>query len=216
MRRLGKDFVNKAVVSIDEGRMLGRIQDLLMDPQLEQVTGLLMGSQGLIKRKALFIPRDAVVVLGVDAVLVKGSNVITDDQVLPAAKAWMRRDKLAGREVDTPGGTRLGVLGDVVVDDDGTISAFALSRVHVEGPLAESRLVEREAVIDTGQEDGRMTADLTALEQSLTAGPVAEEPVAIIDPFADLPPGAVITDPLVVDVPESAAAEPPADPKKAS
>jgi uncharacterized protein YrrD len=201
MRRLGKDFVNKAVVSMDEGRMLGRIQDLYLDPELGRVLGLYMGSEGLFKRKSLLIPREAVVVLGVDAVLVQRSDVITDDQALPEAKTWFRRDKLAGRDVDTPGGTKLGVIGDVVVEEDGAVSAFALSRVYVEGPLAESRLVDRSAVIDTGQEDGRMNVDLTALEHSLNAPaePTADSPTA--DPFTTvLPPGATLSDPIQVEV----------------
>jgi uncharacterized protein YrrD len=203
MRRLGKDFVNKAVVSMDEGRMLGRIQDLYLDPQLDRVLGLYMGSEGLFKRKSLLIPREAVVVLGVDAVLVQQSDVITDDQALPEAKTWFRRDKLAGRDVDTPGGTKLGVIGDVVVEDDGAVSAFALSRVYVEGPLAESRLVDRSAVIDTGQEDGRMNVDLTALEHSLNAPaePTTAPPTA--DPFTTvLPSGATLGDPIQVEVQE--------------
>lgn len=202
MRRLGKDFVNKAVISLDEGRLLGRIQDLYLDSQLTSVNGLYMGSQGLIKRKSLVIPRDAIVVLGVDAVLVKSGDVITDDQVVPEAKGWFRRDKLSGREVDTPGGTKLGVVGDVVVEDDGTISAFALSRVHVEGPLAESRLISRQAVIDTGYEDGHMNADLSALEQGLPEVTLPEETPATADPFDSLPPGAIVTDPIQVDVTE--------------
>lgn len=197
MRRLGKDFVNKAVLSMDEGRMLGRIQDLYLDAPLERVLGLYMGSEGVFKRKSLLIPRSAIAVMGVDAVLVNTSDVFTDDQALPDAKAWFRRDKLIGREVDTPGGTRLGLIGDVVVEDNGAISAFALSKVYVEGPLAESRLVERIAVIDTGQEDGRMNVDLSILEQSIV-GPVAGTPAA--DPLADLPPGAIVSDPLQVEV----------------
>ncbi len=95
MRRLGKDFDNKAVVSLDEGRMIGRIQDIYLDPQLTTVIGLYMGSEGLFKRKALLIPRDAVVVLGVDAVLVRDGEVITDDQAMAEAKGWFRRDKLS-------------------------------------------------------------------------------------------------------------------------
>lgn len=201
MRRLGKDFVNKAVLSMDEGRMLGRIQDLYLDATLERVLGLYMGSEGLFKRKSLLIPREAVVVLGIDAVLVSSSDVFTDDQALPAAKEWFRRDKLVGREVDTPGGTRLGLVGDVVVEDNGAISAFALSKVYVEGPLAESRLVERTTVIDTGQEDGRMNVDLTALEQGLT-GQTPVTAATADNPFADLdlPPGAIAGDPLQVEV----------------
>ncbi|MEZ4515418.1 MAG: PRC-barrel domain-containing protein [Chloroflexota bacterium] len=200
MGRLGKDLVNKAVVSLDEGRVLGRVQDVFLDPKLESLTGLVMGSQGLLKRKVLLIPRDAIAVLGVDAILVKNGDAVTDDQALPEAKSWLRREKLSGREVDTPGGTKLGTVGDVVLEDDGSVSAFALSRVYVEGPLSESRVVDRRAVVDIGQEDERMTADLTILEKGLTGVTMPEASSPTADILDDLPAGAILSDPVQVEV----------------
>lgn len=192
--RLGKDLINKPIYSIDEGKLLGKVQDLYLDTTYEVVLGLYLGSQGLVRRKSELIRSGDVVVFGADAVLVRNSGVITDDGALPAAKGWARREKLAGREADTPGGTRLGVIGDVIVDPSGRITGFAMSRTYVEGPLAEKRVISRSVIIDTGQEDGRMTVDLAKLEASLLdaeAVPLAVEtvgdiPVAKIDE-SDLP-----------------------------
>ncbi len=192
--RLGKDFINKPIYSVDEGKLLGKVQDLYIDTSFEVVLGLYLGSQGLVRRKAELIRAGDVVVFGADAILVRDGNVITDDSALPAAKSWLRREKLMGREADTPGGTRLGMIGDVIIDPVGHITGFALSRAYVEGPLAEKRVISRSVVIDTGQEDGRMTVDLAKLEASLLdaeAVPLAVEalediPVAKID-AADLP-----------------------------
>ncbi len=144
-----------------------------------------------MRRKAELIRSGDVVVFGTDAVLVRGNDVITDDSAMPEAKSWARREKLIGREADTPGGTRLGVIGDVIVDPTGRITGFALSRAYVEGPLAEKRVISRSVIIDTGQEDGRMTVDLAKLEASLLdaeAVPLAVEtlkdiPVTVIDDF---------------------------------
>ncbi len=192
--RLGKDFINKPIYSIDEGKLLGKVQDIYIDTSFEVVLGLYLGSQGLVRRKAELIRAGDVVVFGADAILVRDGSVITDDGALPAAKTWLRREKLAGREADTPGGTRLGMIGDVIVAPDGRITGFALSKAYVEGPLAEKRVISRSVVLDTGQEDGRMTVDLAKLEASLLdaeAVPLAVEtlddiPVAKID-AADLP-----------------------------
>ncbi len=196
--RLGKDLINKPIYSIDEGKLLGKVQDIYVDSNFEVVLGLFLGSQGLVRRKAELIRAGDVVVLGTDAVLVRSGDVLTDDHVLPAAKGWFRRDKLAGREADTPGGTRLGVIGDVIIDKAGSITGFALSRAYVEGPLAEKRVISRSVIIDTGQEDGRMTVDLARLEASLLdaeAVPMAVETVADIpmtkieaDKLPDEPP----------------------------
>ena len=181
--RLGKDLINKPIYSVDEGKLLGKVQDLYLDTTYEVVLGLYVGSQGLVRRKSELIRSGDVVVFGTDAVLVRSNDVITDDSVLPAAKGWARREKLMGREADTPGGTRLGVIGDVIVDPSGRITGFALSRTYVEGPLAEKRVISRSVIIDTGQEDGRMTVDLAKLEASLLdaeAIPLAVETVGDI------------------------------------
>ena len=192
--RLGKDLINKPIYSIDEGKLLGKVQDLYVDTNYEAVLGLYLGSQGLVRRKADLIRAGDVVVFGADAILVRDGNAITDDGALPAAKGWLRREKLAGREADTPGGTRLGVIGDVIIDATGRITGFALSKAYVEGPLAEKRVISRSVVLDTGQEDGRMTVDLAKLEASLLdaeAVPLAVEtvgdiPIAKIE-ASDLP-----------------------------
>ncbi len=196
--RLGKDFINKPIYSIDQGKLLGKVQDLYLDTTFDVVLGLFIGSQGLVRRKAELIRAGDVVVFGTDAILVRGGDVVTDDSVLQAAKGWARRDKLIGREADTPGGTRLGVIGDVIIDANARVTGFALSRAYVEGPLSEKRVISRSVVIDTGQEDGRMTVDLAKLEASLidaVAVPLAVEsvddiPIAIEpeEGIADLPP----------------------------
>ncbi len=165
--RLGKDLINKPIYTLDEGRLLGKVQDLYVDDALEVVLGIYLGAQGLVRRRSQLIRSGDVSVFGTDAILVKNADVITDDSVLEAAKAWLRRDKLAGRDVDTPGGTRLGQLGDVIVDATGRITAFAMWKVFVEGPLADKRVIDRGAVLDTGQVDGRMTVDLARLEAAL-------------------------------------------------
>ena len=165
--RLGKDLINKPIYTLDEGKLLGKVQDLYVDDALEVILGIYLGAQGLVRRRSQLIRSGDVSVFGADAILVKNADVVTDDNDLAAAKEWLRRDKLAGRDVDTPGGTRLGQLGDVVIDGSGRITAFAMWKVFVEGPLADKRVIDRSAVLDTGQVDGRMTVDLSRLEAAL-------------------------------------------------
>ena len=174
--RLGKDLINKPIYTLDEGKLLGKVQDLYVDDALEVILGIYLGAQGLVRRRSQLIRSGDVSVFGADAILVKNADVVTDDNDLAAAKEWLRRDKLAGRDVDTPGGTRLGQLGDVVVDAAGRITGFAMWKVFVEGPLADKRVIDRSAVLDTGQVDGRMTVDLSRLEAALiNAAPLPPE-----------------------------------------
>ncbi len=168
--REGKALVGKPVYSVDEGRQVGKVKDLYLDSGLNRVVGIHLGTEGLLRRKAVLIPGDDVVVLGVDAVLVKRSGSVTDGDSYVPSKEWLRRDKLDGREVDTPGGTKLGTIGDIIIDGTGNITGFTLGRAFVEGPLGEKRTVDRSVVLDLGQEDGIMTIDLPTLEAMLLGG----------------------------------------------
>lgn len=172
--RSGKDLLNKPIYSLDEGRLLGRVQDLYLDEDLRAIMGIFLGSQGLIKRKSALISRRHIVLFGIDIVLVANSEAVTDDRSTPEAKEWLTRQQLLEREVDTPGGTKLGRIGDVVLDENGRITSFRLSRVFVEGPLAAKQEIGRGVVLDTGAEDGRMTVNLNALELQLAGEPYIE------------------------------------------
>ncbi|MFQ5436868.1 MAG: PRC-barrel domain-containing protein [Anaerolineae bacterium] len=163
--RLGKDLTGKPIISINDGRHLGNVKDLYVNNDLYWLTGIHVGQEGLLKRKALVIHRDHVVVFGIDAILVKNADVITNAKELVESIDWQRLDKLRGRDVDTPGGTKVGTIGDIVLGEEGHISGFSLSKIFVEGPIAEKGFIHREALIDTGQNDGKMTIDLPKVEQ---------------------------------------------------
>jgi hypothetical protein len=78
---------------------------------------------------------------------------------------WLRLEKLRGREVDTPGGTKVGIIGDITLGEQGQITGFSLSRAFVEGPIAAKGMIPRDALIDVGHQDGAMTIDLQKVEQ---------------------------------------------------
>ncbi|MBP8000031.1 MAG: PRC-barrel domain-containing protein [Chloroflexi bacterium] len=166
--RFGKDIIGKPVISINEGRHIGEVKDLYLNKELSQVMGLHLGREGLLKRKDLIIPLPNVKVMGIDAILVNRSDVVTDSNEYSDAESWIKVGDLKGRQVDTPGGTRVALVGDVLVGDSAEVEGFAFSRVYVEGPIAEKRLIMRSAVLDTGNEDGAMTIDISKAEQ----GPV--------------------------------------------
>jgi sporulation protein YlmC with PRC-barrel domain len=180
--RLGKDLVNKQIISVTDGRSLGSAKDIYIDSELMDITGIYLGSEGIIKRKHFLISRADVVVFGIDAILVRGSDVIVEENDLPESVAWVRLSKLSKREVDTPGGTKVASIGDIILGEQGNITGFALSRVYLEGPIEKNGTISRTAVIDTGGEDGVMTIDLTRAEN-----PDATQPAPVEPPPSALP-----------------------------
>ncbi len=163
--RLGKDLLNKPIFSITDGRNLGSVKDIYINNALSQITGIFTGQEGVIRRKSYLIPRSSVIVFGIDAILVKNPDVIVEETEQNAAE-WVRLSKLRGREVDTPNGTRVANVGDIVIGEEGDIVGFALAKVHVDGPVADKGAIARTALIDTGNEDNIMTIDLTKAETS--------------------------------------------------
>lgn len=187
--RLGKDFDNKPIISVTDGRMLGRAKDVYVDSQLLGLAGLYLGSEGMIRRRAQVIPSADVVLFGIDVVLVKDTDVVTDNKALPEVADWQRLNDLQGYEVHTPGGTKLGTVGDVILDESGAIVGLSLSRVFVKGPLAEQGTVPREVIVKSVHKEEIIQVDLAMLEgmavgddeKAPAKETTAEEPVEEIE-----------------------------------
>jgi uncharacterized protein YrrD len=173
--RNGKDLIGKPIISIDRGRHLGTVRDLYVDNELRWLAGVYLGKDGLISRKSLIIRREDIVVFGEDVVLAKDVDVVTDDKTLEEASRWVRLDRLEGRQVDTPGGTRVGNIGDILLDDEARVTGVTLGRVHVEGPIAEKQIILQEAIVDSGSEDGAMTIELAKAERPGEPAPAGKD-----------------------------------------
>ena len=66
--RLGKDLLDKPLISVTDGRMVGRVKDLYLDNNLERIVGLYLGSEGIFNRNHACQPRPSDL-FGVDAIL---------------------------------------------------------------------------------------------------------------------------------------------------
>ena len=160
----GKSHLNKSLVSITDGKIVGDVKDLYLDREMHNVTAVLLGKEGLIKRKALMLPRAAIHIFGVDVWLVSGSDKVTGPDEIPDADTFVLVSDLRGRDVDTEGGTKIGVIDDVVLDAEARVLGFVLGKVHVQGPLAERKTIAREAVTKLGSKDAAMQVVLAQAE----------------------------------------------------
>jgi sporulation protein YlmC with PRC-barrel domain len=116
-----KEHSNKPLVSITDGKKVGEIKGLYLDADMRQVAGIYLGSEGILKRKALALPRNAVQVFGIDFWLVSGSEtVMMLEEILDSVTFTLASD-LRGREIQTEGGTKLAVLEDVLLDSEARV-----------------------------------------------------------------------------------------------
>mgnify|MGYP002713038064 CR=1 FL=1 len=162
---LGKSIMGNPVITVSNGRSIGKVRDVYLTADRRAVAAIYLGSEGLFSRESFLIKRDNVVTIGEDAVLVSHAQVVQKEKdVAEAEEEWLRRDELQGRPVDTPGGTKVGKIGDIVINIEGNILGFSLSQVYVDGPIAENRAIAIHTVQDMGDEDGVMTIDLKEAE----------------------------------------------------
>lgn len=162
-----KEIANRMVISLNEGKKLGQIEDVYLDLEMRRVVGIYLGSEGLIRRKDKVILRSDVQVLGIDAWLVTDADVITPLNTIPDSATFTLVNNIRGREIQTDGGTKLGVVEDVILNLDLEVIGFALGKVYVQGPLAEKMSIVRDAVIDTGSKDRAMVVDLVLAESGI-------------------------------------------------
>ena len=163
---LGKDIIGNPVITINDGRLIGRVKDIYLSADCRLVAGIYLGTEGLVSRKSFLVKSEDIMTIGQDAILVKHADVIHEEgNLVETEETWLRRDELQGRPVDTAGGTKVGKIGDVIINGEGQVLGFSLSYVYVAGPIAENRSVAIHTVQDVGHEDGAMTIDLQRAEE---------------------------------------------------
>ncbi len=162
--RLAQDLSGKQIITLDEGRIIGQVKDLYLNGSLTRLAGIHLGKEGLIRKKSRLISTDSVRVFGMDVMLIDDEEAVKDSKSFTEADDWVRMSKVIGREIDTPGGTRIGTIADIAFDGAGSIIAFTLHKVFVDGPISENRYIPADCVIDNGNKDGNMTIDLALAE----------------------------------------------------
>lgn len=159
-----KDHSNKPIISITDGKKLGEVKDLYLDQEMRQVVAVFLGREGLISRKTLVIPRSAVQVYGIDAWLVSGPDTVTGPDTIPESGTFTLVGELRGREIQTEGGTKIGVIESVILDNEGRVLGFGLGKVYSQGPLAQRKAIARESIIHLGNTKEPMTINLAQAE----------------------------------------------------
>jgi uncharacterized protein YrrD len=159
-----KEHTSKPIISITDGKKLGEVKDLYLDQEMRQVAAVFLGKEGFISRKTLAIVRSAVQIYGIDAWLVSGSDIVMQLEEIPDSGTFTLVGELRGRELQTEGGTKIGVIDHVILDNQARVLGFGLGKVYAQGPLAERKTIARDAIINLGTTKEPMTINLTQAE----------------------------------------------------
>jgi sporulation protein YlmC with PRC-barrel domain len=159
-----RELFNKPLISMTDGKRLGEVKDLYLDQELRQLAAVFLGREGLINRKTLTIARGAVQVFGIDAWLVSGSDTVMELEAIPESGTFTLMGNLRGRELQTEGGTKIGVIDHVILDNEARVLGFGLSKVYSQGPLADRKMIARDAILNLGTSKEPMTINLAQAE----------------------------------------------------
>lgn len=122
-----------AVVSIAEGTKLGRVEDVLVDPQAWRAAALLVGGEG----QSFVIPFEKVARIGPDAVTVDSSQVTQIESAGDAFSGLPGLGELTRLKVVDAAGTLVGTVAGV--DIDGASGRVLSLLVHKGGVLGIGR-----------------------------------------------------------------------------
>ena len=87
-----------------------------------------------------------------------------DPEDLPDSATYILADGLRGREIESEGGTKVGVIEDVILDAQCSVLGFALGKVYMQGPLSERKSIARDAITNLGTSKKPMTTVLEKAE----------------------------------------------------
>lgn len=123
-----RKVLRRDVVTVREGRVLGRPADILMDPDRHEVA-LLVVSYGAVPDTALVVPASAVQSFEADRLAVESLDSLVvagrDEKALAIVSRGFTFRK---RPVLTSRGTSLGKIASVMIDDRGRVVEYRVRK----------------------------------------------------------------------------------------
>lgn len=158
------------VVTMAEGKRVGKVDDLVVDPERMKVTWLRLhsGGMGMLGGERLWVSAEAVHGIGEDAVTINAAADTRTPADAPEALALVKAQRgLVGSKVITENGERLGEVRDYEFKPD----TFALTSLSV-GPamnlVGEVLTIEGDKVLTIGV-DMIVVASAEVMQPAATA-----------------------------------------------
>jgi sporulation protein YlmC with PRC-barrel domain len=161
-----REHVNKPVITTSDGKKLGKIKDLYLDPKLTKVVAVYLGGSGVLRRKKLMIEQDKVQTCGVDAWLVARANVVVGPGDIVGSRDFVPARQLHGRQVLSEGGTEIATVDDVILDGECNVKGFTLAKIPASGPLAQRKAIALGAITSLGSKTSPMITTLAQAEST--------------------------------------------------
>lgn len=114
--RKSKQFVTMPVISLEEGRQIGSIKGLVVNPAKKEVAALVIEQKGWFKEQK-FIPFSKARSIGDDALTIDRSTSVEKGASIPEiVKLFKDKVEVIGAKLVTESGTALGYVDEFYVD----------------------------------------------------------------------------------------------------
>lgn len=198
------DILGLPVISIMEGKELGNVKGLVINPNGGIVTALVRDE---IKwyLEAKLLPFSAITGVGEYAVTIEDSSSVASITTAPEFEKLLSDDiKVIGTKVLTKSGRIQGKVTEILIDDAGQITACEIE--DVSGQSAE---IPAQRILTYGK-DVLIIKETTDEQQPVAAATLVQssvQPIAEPEPVAAVPAApAADTAPAIAEVPAPAAA----------
>ena len=117
--RTGKDLIGLAIVDVRDGKKLGTADEVVISPNDGRLLRFVMKHGGLFSSSEAIVEIDDVESIGPDAITVEGDEVAHTPEASAAAFREAREGErsLVGRKIVTQGGSLVGQVSDVVINE---------------------------------------------------------------------------------------------------
>lgn len=142
--RKSKRFESMPVISLEEGRQIGHIKSLVVDPAGKKVAALIIEQKGWFKEQR-FIPYHKVKSAGSDAITIEKTTNVERAAGLPdIVKLAREKTGIIGARLVAENGTILGCVDEYYVD----LATGSITGLEFSGNLLNS-LIKGRAFLDT-------------------------------------------------------------------
>jgi uncharacterized protein YrrD len=144
-----KDLHGMSIVDVRDGKKLGQADEVVISPDDGRVLGFVMKTGGLLRNGESIVEIDDVRAIGRDAITVEGDEVAHTSEAATEAFSQARSGgrALPGRKVVTQGGTLVGQVDDIAIDEDGRrVTALLLGG----GLLEQSDALAADRIVSVG------------------------------------------------------------------
>ena len=149
------------VITMAEGKQIGKIDDLIVDPERKAVSWLRLHSGGMLGGERLWVSTEAVHGVGEDAVTINAEADARAPADAPEALALVKAKRgVIGNTVITENGERVGEVRDYEFDPD----TFALTSLSVPpgmNVVGEILMIPGDKVLTIGKDMIVVAADAT-------------------------------------------------------